>query len=358
MQRIAITIILLLGSLAPMMAQRFVYDVDALFFFDNREYHTPFDSSQSLLGARLSPEFGVLFRDSLQGAHRLMVGAQYVQPLNGAFKDITLIPTLYYHYHTPHLHFLMGSFPMHYMKKALPDVLFDDSLSYFYPNLRGALLRYDGKLGFLEASCDWYSMKTPEHPYEAFRLIVNGEIGAKCFFAGGYLTSTHYTQPVAHHRKIRVTDNLIAYPYVGMNVTPYVPLDSLSLQVGYLYTLSRDRFQQDMYVGHAAMMDFYVKKSFLKKHAVGLKNTFFWSDNFMPMYYRFGVDLYRGNPNFRAKMYNRTELFADIVKFDFVDLRFSWVFHFIYGWNVGHQQLVTVNFHLGELPKVKNHNTK
>lgn len=342
----------------PAVSQHFVYDLDAQIFFDNREYHNPLDSSQTILGTRLSPEIGVSFRDSLRGEHRLMGGVQYIQPMNGSFHDAVLMPTIYYHYKTPHFNFLFGSFPVKYMRKALPGVLLDDSLSYFSPNLRGALMRYAGKLGYIEAACDWYSMKTQEHPYEAFRLMLNGELQYRWLYAGAYLTSGHYTQPMPNHSKIRVCDNLVINPYVGVNLSSITPLDTLQLQCGYLYTMSRDRYQYDVMTGYGVMLDFQAAKTFCKRHAVGLKNTFFYSDNFMPMYYRFGVNLYRGHPFYRAKWYNRTELSADIVKFDFVDLRFSWVFHYVLGWKVGHQQMVTLDFHLDELPKVKKHNSK
>ena len=49
----------------PAVSQHFVYDLDAKIFFDNREYHNPFDSSQTILGTRLSPEIGVMFRDGM-----------------------------------------------------------------------------------------------------------------------------------------------------------------------------------------------------------------------------------------------------------------------------------------------------
>lgn len=356
--RCVLWLVFLLGCTLALNAQKFVYDADALFFFDNREYHNPFDSSKTILGTRLSPEFGVLFRDSMGGTHRLMAGLQYVQPLNGAFQDVVLMPTIYYQLQTQHVNFIFGSFPMKHLMRPLPRVLLDDSLSYFYPNIRGALLRYAGKLGYVEASCDWFSMKTRQHPYEAFRLILNGELDYKVLNVGGYVASTHYTQPIERHRKIRVTDNLVLYPYIGANLSQITSLDSLSFQAAYLYSISRDRFQKDVMSGWALMADFYIAKTFFRRHAFGISNTFFWSENFMPMYYRFEENLYRGNPNFRAKLYNRTELFVDIVKYDFVDLRFSWVLHYIHGWQLGHQQLLTLDFHLGELPKVKAFNNR
>ena len=88
----------LIGVALSAKAQRFVYDLDFLFYFDNREYHSPYSDAQTLLGARLSPEIGVSIDDNTQGLHRLMAGAQYCQPLNKNFLDAKLMPKRYYQY--------------------------------------------------------------------------------------------------------------------------------------------------------------------------------------------------------------------------------------------------------------------
>ena len=48
-------IILFILIVNTLSAQRFIYDIDFLTFFDNRESHIPSYPSQTLFGARLAP---------------------------------------------------------------------------------------------------------------------------------------------------------------------------------------------------------------------------------------------------------------------------------------------------------------
>ena len=90
MKRGAIVILLFSVSLASMALEypcdsaamqplrpRLQYSVDALFYFDNREYKAPWQNDQTLFAIRLSPEIGVGFTDKRGGVHRVMAGVSY-----------------------------------------------------------------------------------------------------------------------------------------------------------------------------------------------------------------------------------------------------------------------------------------
>ena len=155
-------------------AQKFIYDVDFLTFFDNRESHIPSYPSKTLFGTRLSPEIGVEFNDSLYGNHQLIAGVSYIQPFGSTWRDIRLNPTIYYRYRQHGFNLSFGFIPWRNIKTNLPDYLFSDSLSYFSPNIQGVHFGYTSRHGFAEFIADWRGMQSIE-TREAFRLILTGE---------------------------------------------------------------------------------------------------------------------------------------------------------------------------------------
>lgn len=75
---------------------RFLYNVDAAAWFDNREYENPYQIAQTLFAIRLSPEIGVGLTDKEGGEHRVMAGVHYIQPMGGDWPDVRFHPTAYY----------------------------------------------------------------------------------------------------------------------------------------------------------------------------------------------------------------------------------------------------------------------
>ncbi len=135
---------LLIGVLLispSVLAQKFVYNVDFVSYFDNREYHSTQQQSQTLFGMRLSPEIGLSLQDSLGGRHKLMAGLSYIQPFGATWKSAHLIPTIYYQYQQSGFTVNLGAIPYSTLTRALPNYLMSDSLSYAYPNIQGALMQ-------------------------------------------------------------------------------------------------------------------------------------------------------------------------------------------------------------------------
>ncbi|MBR5190214.1 MAG: hypothetical protein IKW17_08155, partial [Paludibacteraceae bacterium] len=95
LQKLKILTLLTLISCA-INAQKFVYDIDFLTYFDNRESRIPSYPSKTLFGMRLSPEIGFEINDSTYGNHKLMAGASYIQPFGSQWTDIKIHPTIYY----------------------------------------------------------------------------------------------------------------------------------------------------------------------------------------------------------------------------------------------------------------------
>lgn len=341
-----LTILCILGLMAttvPSLAQKFVYDLDFLFYFDNREYHSPYSDAQTLLGVRLSPEIGVALTDKSGGSHRIMGGVQYGQPLSKNFRDAKLMPTLYYQYEQKGFNLHFGAIPYRKLMRPLPEFYLSDSLSYAQPNLQGALIQYVGKRGFVELYCDWYGLQS-RTTREAFQLMIDGEFRTKILYAGSYLSLSHLANKAAPEPRLGVSEKFSVNPIVGVNLSPITPLDSFTVQAGYLLAYNRERETHTEYTSHGFHADLYLQWRFL-----AIRNSFFYGENFMPFYSYLGAEFHRGNPFFQSELYNRTDLIVYLFRKEFVECRFAWNIHYIPDCKLGHQQQIILSFNLGKV---------
>lgn len=317
----------------------FSYNVDFATYFDNREYSVPYQIPQTIFSFRLSPEVGLDVRDKVGGAHRLVVGVHYTQPLGGAWADAGVAPTAYYQFGIKGFKVALGAVPFNRRYDVLPDYLMYDSIAYAHPNIQGALMQYSSRHGYAEFMCDWRGSQTAERR-EMFRLIVNGRYRYRWLTVGGYGQLNHKARFAAPHPYEGVCDDIYVNPQVGADVSYLTPLDSLAVRVGYILGIQNNRSLQQSKMPQGVMLELYVSWRF-----VGLKNTFYYGQNLMPWYGEYGADLNQGDPFYQSPLYNRTDLFVYLYRNNFVDCYFSWNFHYDTH-RLQHQQQLQVRFSL------------
>ena len=316
-----------------------LYDVDFATYFDNREYHAPYQMPQTILNFRLSPQIGVRILDRAGGRHELVAGVSYTQRLGGNWRDVQFNPIAYYHFNYRGFDAGMGAIPYSRRIMPMPEWLMYDSLTYMHPNIQGALLQYRDQRGFVEFMCDWRGAQTEERR-EMFRLVLNGQYQYKWLQVGGLAHMNHKAGFAKTYEP--VTDDVHAHAFVGFDVTQYVPLDSLSLRTGYIFGWERDRGVDESFVNHGFIMELYANWWFL-----GVKNTFYYGDNLMPLRTR-NVNSCLGDPFYQSRIYNRTDLFVYLYRSSFVNFYFSWNMHYD-GNRLQHQQQMIVRFELQPL---------
>ena len=200
-------LITLLAALFPAKAQQIAWSVDMTGFFDNREFGYSKAQSQTFFGTRLSPEIGIRI-----GHSTIMAGASWVQPIDGSTREAKVHPTVYYRYDTSKFRMSLGMFPRTQLIENVPAILQYDSLTYFRPNIAGALFQYIHTKGFAELYIDWRQVQT-EVKREAFMAVFNGRWQPLPYlFAGGHLVMNHLARPRNSDSRYTVTDNLIASP--------------------------------------------------------------------------------------------------------------------------------------------------
>lgn len=320
-RKIGICIGLLLLFNSTVIAQQVLWDVDFVGFFDNREYKIEQQQAQTFFGTRLSPEIGLGLDNN---RHRLMVGVSWIQPLGTKVDESTLFITTYYRYTTPRFKMSVGSFPRTQLIEAVPQHLLYDSLTYFRPNLTGALFQYEAPKGYAELYIDWRRMQTTSER-EAFLVHANGRYQPNMLFLGGHLMMNHLARPKNSPATISVMDDIVANPYLGIDLTSKVPLDSLSLKCGYQLGLQRHRGEGKWIAPQGVLVEFYIQWRFL-----GLKDTFYAGGNQMPFYSRpdIGALLNQGDPFYQTRLYNRTDLFCYLFRNSFVNCFVSLNLHY------------------------------
>ena len=319
---------------------QFIYDVDFTTYFDNREYHAPYQIPQTILNFCLSPQIGVRILDRVGGRHELVAGVSYTQRLGGNWRDVQFNPIAYYHFNYRGFDLGMGAIPYSHRIMPMPEWLMYDSLTYMHPNIQGALLQYHDERGFVEFMCDWRGAQTVERR-EMFRLLVNGQYQYQWLQVGGLAHMNHKASFAAPNHEC-VMDDIHANAFLGADVTKYTPFDSLSIRAGYIFGWQRDREVNESFLNHGLIIELYANWWFL-----GLKNTFYYGDNLQPLRPR-NAFICLGDPFYQSRIYNRTDIFAYLYRSSFVNFYFSWNMHYD-GNRLQHQQQMIVRFQLEPL---------
>ena len=320
---------------------RFIYDVDFLTYYDNREYKAPYQIPQTIFNFRLSPSIGLRVRDNAAGRHELVAGVRYTQRLGGNWKDVQFDPTAYYHYAYKGIDLYMGAIPYQKRLNSLPDWLLYDSISYMHPNIQGAYFSYHDHRGFINAMADWRGAQTATRR-EMFRVLIDGEFHYKGLVVGG-LAHLNHTAGTAENDTLPLYDDLNLGAHIGFDATQYVPLDSLAIKVGYIYGFARDRLHRRTFQPQGFYIELYLNWWFL-----GLKNTFYYGDNLQPFRSDIGPLMCQGDPFYQSRLYNRLDLFLYLYRSSFVDFYFSYNFHFD-NRRIQEQQQLIVRFNLDGL---------
>lgn len=272
-----------------------VYNVENFSFFDNREVHSRYQTSQTLFGSRLGAEVGMRF-----DSNTLMLGAVGVKDFgqNGiAVKDLTF----YYYYEEGHFSGAFGSFPRSRLKRELPDIFVYDSIRYYSPMLHGALIQYTSRYGCAEFYCNWIN-KQGVGEREVFEIVSDGRFGHKGYYFGWNALLHHFSVPRPSNG-LKVYDKLMLNPHVGFEKSGMECIDALSVEMGLMLSLNRDRndMQWKSPMGFLGEMK-------LRKWRFEIRDHIYVGNPQFSDYEKYGNELHRGDPYYRSSLYNRTDI--------------------------------------------------
>ena len=359
----------------------FAYDVDFEMNFDNREFaRSGFTPSMTIFGARLTPSVGLSVAESDGSRHCLMVGVDVMKdfgasPISeliaggktgetdlkqnnlGLFRELTL----YYNFRKKvaktDMEIYAGIFPRRVMGGVYSQAFFSDSLKFYDNNLEGLLLTFQRPNAYFEVGCDWMGQYGVARR-ERFMIFTAGEGKVLSFMSLGYAGyMLHYANSAQAKGLI---DNILLNPYALFDLTRISGLQKLSLRLGWLQAVQRDR----KFVGRFVFPFGGEFDQEVRQWNVGIHNKMFYGTDMMPYYngldnagLKYGTQVYFGDPFYRVHddgstgsgFYDRLEVYYEPKLSDWLDLRVSAVFHFNGSRYSGCQQVIGLRFNLHEL---------
>jgi len=334
------SILLLCAFPASVFSIEPTWSIDLGSVFDNREGDDKMYDDKTFFLVTFAPEIGLRFTPH----DRIAGGAVWTQPLENGVKNSKIVPTLYYRHESDSWKFSMGMFPRTQLKEPLPGFLWCDSLAYFQKNIRGALVQYTHTNGFFDAYLDWRQHQT-ETKREAFNVAFHGEWrpNNKAFLMGAHLLMNHFAKTKHPSDDESIVDNFLANPFVGVDLSKKTFLDSLVIKTGALLTIERYR----EYNGWKTPGGFWLDTTF-EWRFLGLKNSLYAGGELFPLYSKFGTILYQGESYYRSSFYNRTDIYAKIIRNKYMELEAQLNFNFAKNNFMFYQRLI-LEIHLGNI---------
>ena len=346
----------------------FAYDVDFNTLFDNREFaKSKYTPSMTIFGARLTPQVGVAVNEKNGAQHRLMVGIDVMKDFgsgknNNLFQELSMFYNLRKKISKTDMEIYAGIFPRTTMEGAWSQAFFSDSLAFYDNNLEGLLLKFRRPKAYYEVGCDWMG-QFGQTRREKFMIFASGEGQVHPLISvGGSVYMLHYANSM---QAKGLVDNILANPYVRFDLTQMTNLQRLSLRLGWLQAMQRDR----KYVGDFVFPGGAEFDQEVRNWNFGVHNKMFYGVDMMPYYstvdnagIKYGNNVYFGDPFYRIHedgssapgFYDRLEVYYEPQIGDFIKLKVSALFHFNSTRYCGCQQMVGIRFNLHELLAKRN----
>ena len=362
-----LSVLLFLSAVVAVHAEekpdfRFAYDVDFEMNFDNREfYESDFTSSMTIFGARLVPSVGVSLSEKNGAAHRLMAGVDVMKDFGSSqrsevFRDLLLYYNFKKQIGKTGMSIYAGIFPRKHMEGQWSQAFFSDSLRFYDNCLEGLLLKFHRPKAYFEVGCDWMGQYGPTRR-EKFMIFTAGEGRVAPMLSLGYAGyMLHYANSDIAKGLV---DNILLNPYAVLDLDGITGLQKLSLRLGWLQAMQRDREYDGVFVfPYGVEFDQEVRN-----WNVGLLNKMFFGYDMMPYYnnydnvgIKYGPNLYFGDPFYRihddgAKgfgVYDRLEAYYEPKIGKRIKLRVSALFHFHDFVYSGCQQMISIRFNLNK----------
>jgi hypothetical protein len=298
--------------------------------FDNHEndqlkYLEPAVNSMTFFSIRLAPVVGVGWggNDRHNGHHRVMAGGSFTLDISEHRTLHPVEPLVYYNYHSDKFGLWAGKFERRHLIGSYSRAIFAGVATFYDNVVDGFALQYHPTQGYLELVLDWDGIKTATNR-ESFRILSSGMFNpvkthAMRWFTMGYSFDLyHLANTIGGEHG--VVDHFAVNPWIGAAFEKLdLPLELLTLQVGWFQTLDRDRAGTDPAVGSRWLLPGGATVEFaIQKWRLGVRNRLYVGDPLMPLRRVEGVapfasKIYKGDPFYSAiaatRMYNYTYIY-------------------------------------------------
>jgi hypothetical protein len=321
-------------------SQQIIWNAGIFSFFDNVEFGgSAVKVPQSMSGVMIAPEVGLRW-DSI---HRISVGVNLMHEFGSSTAIEKFYPTAYYDLCSGPFRFMMGAFPRDYVTNKYPRLFFQDSVYYYRPNREGMVLEFRKDRGYLNLWIDWTGRQSV-NVNETFFTGISGRYNQGIFYARLFGYMYHFAgkrDPVIEEA---LHDNLLFHSSIGIDLSGKTVLDRLDINGGWVAGLERARADNTGWITMHGML----LETRIEFRGFGLFNTFYTGRGLMYYYGDHDTDLYWGDPAYRAKNYNRTDIYVSFFREQKITLELMWSLHFLES-TMYHEQMLKVRININNL---------
>ena len=306
-------------------------------FFDNNEFgRSALKIPQTMSGVMIAPEFGFVW-DSV---HKVNIGLNLMHEFGSSKAIDKFYPTAYYELCKGSVRFIMGAFPRSLAIESYPRLFFQDSISYYRPNVNGIFWEYKQNQSYFNLWLDWTARQT-ETVREAFFMGFSGRYKTGIFYLQHFGYIYHYGLSLNPVVEESLHDNGLFHTSAGLDFSGRTCFSKLEANAGWVLGLERSRADNTGWITSNGLLI----ETRLEYKWVGLFNTFYKGGGLMHFYRDLGNKLYWGDPVYRAKIYNRSDFYVNFLHNRIVDIKLTYSLHFLES-RIYHEQLLKVIINL------------
>jgi hypothetical protein len=318
-------------------AQQLIWNAGLFSFFDNTEFgKSKVKVPQTMAGVMLIPEAGLTW-DTI---HKINVGVNLMHEFGSSKAIDKFYATAYYAYNKKPFRFIMGAFPRSMAVENYPRLFFQDSISYYRPNINGIFVEYRQKKDYFNMWLDWTGRQSPT-VHEAFFLGLSGRYNIGVFNVQSFGYYFHFASKMNPVVDEALHDNALLLTSAGVNFSYRFFPGRLEASAGWVAGLERARADNTGWIRKNSL--------FLEARAeykfIGLYNTFYTGSRLMQFYNDHGNELYWGDPVYRAKTSDRLDAYLDFIRSSKINLELTYSLHFLEG-RIYNEQMLKLKVNL------------
>lgn len=324
----------------PLFSQEKNWRLDFFSFFDNTEFgRSKVTIPQTMAGVMVAPEFGLTW----DTVHKVNVGINLLHEFGSQKAIDRYFPTAYYEYTRGAFRFMMGAFPRSRAVDKYPRLFFQDSISYYRPNINGLFWEYRKQKNYANVWLDWTGRQS-KTLNEAFFIGFSGKYNLGIFYVQHFGYMFHLAGKMDPIVEEALHDNVLFHTSAGIDLSGKTFFNTFDINAGWVSRRERSRAENTGWI----KLDGFLLETRLEYKWFGLFNTFYSGDGMMYFYKDKGNELYWGDPVYRAKQYDRTDFYITFIHAKTVNLQLTYSLHFLES-RIYNEQMLKVNINLNSL---------
>ena len=329
------------GVFVHVSSQEFVWRAGVYNFFENNEFaNSKVQIPQTMAGTHLAPETGLQWNEN----HRFFAGFDAMHEY-GSSKIVHFVkPIVYYEFSGERFRFYAGAFPRKLALDKYPRIFFQDSIQNYRPTVNGLFWEYYADNTYMNVWLDWVNSQTYTKR-EAFFIGWSGRYNLNIFYGQHFGYMLHFANTKNPELSDGLHDNILMLTSLGIDLSSKTNFERLEANAGWAIGLERDRSIGSFHRPQGLLSEIIVEYKGLE-----LYNTYYKGGSQQIFRNDHGSELYWGDPMYRTKAYNRTDLSIRFFKSDIVNLKLTWSLHFAEQ-TMYHSQLFYATFTLDNLTK-------